>query len=114
MSTTTQHNSGSVYRIDKFAVPQAAREKFLAKLDETKVFLDTREGCLQNVVLEHESGSERFNLITIVEWADEAAFEKAKAAMVEARRESGFDPLEFIALLGVEADMANYVAAGAV
>lgn len=108
MNAHTQLQHGSVYRIDKFAVPVAAREEFLAQIDQTKVFLDTQAGCLQNLVLEVQSGSDRFNFLTVVEWDSAAAFEKAKAAMGAVRRVSGFDPQAFLERLGIEADMANY------
>jgi hypothetical protein len=108
MNAHTQLQHGSVYRIDKFAVPVAAREEFLAQIEETKVFLDTQAGCRQNLVLEVQSGSDRFNFLTVVEWDSVAAFEKAKAAMGEVRRASAFDPRAFLGRLGIEADMANY------
>lgn len=111
MTTSTQQQSSSVFRIDSFAVPQAARTAFMAKVQETKDFLDEQAGCLQNLILEQHSGSDRFNVVTVVEWEDEGAFVKAKAAMMESRRGSGFNPEAFLKTLGVEVNMSNYVAA---
>lgn len=112
MTTSTQQQNSSLFRIDSFAVPQAARAAFMAKVQETKDFLDEQAGCVQNLILEQHSGSDRFNVVTVVEWAHEEAFAKAKAAMMEARRGSGFDPEAFLKTLGVEANMSNYVAVG--
>ena len=108
MNAPSSLQHGSIYRIDKFTVPSAARQVFLKTVNETKAFLDGQAGCLQNLVLEVQSGSDRFNFITIVEWDSPAAFEQAKAAMAEARRVSGFNPQDFVAKWGIEADMANY------
>ena len=108
MTEQTQGQQGSIYRIDKFKVPAAAREEFLATLNQTKEFLARQAGCRQNLVLEVQSGSERFNVLTLVEWDSEAAFEAAGAAMVENRKSTGFNPQAFLGRLGVEADMANY------
>lgn len=105
-----QHKNGSVFRIDSFAVPAEARTAFLAQVQDTKDFLDGQEGCLQNLVLEHHSGSDRFNVVTVVEWESEGHFAKAKAAMIDKRRASGFDPERFLKTLGVEANMSNYTA----
>ena len=114
MNTPSQLHYSSIYRIDKFSVPNAARHQFLNQLNETKDFLDGQTGCRQNLVLEVQSGSDRFNFVIIVEWDGVDAFEKAKAAMAEERGGSGFNPHEFIAQLGIEADMANYGAVGTV
>ena len=109
MNATTQLQQGSLYRIDKFAVPPGARAELLAQLHETSRFLEGQSGCLQNLVLEVQSGSDRFNVLTVVEWESAAAFDDAKSAMMAARRGSGFNPQEFLSRLGVEADMANYL-----
>ncbi|MDB5536794.1 MAG: antibiotic biosynthesis monooxygenase protein [Devosia sp.] len=114
MKTPSQLHYGSIYRIDKFSVPDAARQQFLNQLNETKDFLDGQAGCRQNLVLEVQSGSDRFNFVTIVEWDNVEAFQNAKAAMQEERRASGFNPQEFIARLGIEADMANYGPVGTI
>ncbi|MDP2781605.1 antibiotic biosynthesis monooxygenase [Devosia sp.] len=101
----------SVYRIDSFSVPQEARTAFMSQLAETQQFLTTQAGCLQNLVLEHASGADRFNMVTVVQWASPEAFAQAKEAMMAARRASGFDAQGFMQKLGVEANMANYVTA---
>ncbi|MBS3651747.1 antibiotic biosynthesis monooxygenase [Pseudaminobacter sp. 19-2017] len=103
-----QPDSRSVYRIDKFIVPPPARDEFMAKVLETHEWLWTMEGCLQNLVLEQVSGTGRYNVVTVVEWADAASLEKATAAMLHKRERDGFDPREMLARLGIVADLANY------
>lgn len=110
MNAETQLQQGSIYRIDKFAVPPGARDELLVQLRQTQRFLSGQSGCRQNLVLEVSSGSDRFNVLTVVEWDSAAAFEQAKAAMMAERASNGFDPRAFLARLGVEADMANYLA----
>lgn len=111
MNTIAQAKNASVFRIDSFAVPAEARKAFLAQVRETQTFLDQQQGCVQNLVLEHQSGAERFNVVTVVEWESETAFAGAKAAMMAKRAKTGFDPGQFLGALGVEANMANYAAA---
>ena len=110
MSALAQAKNASVFRIDSFAVPAEARNAFMAQVQDTKDFLDAQQGCLQNLVLEHHSGAQRFNVVTVVEWASEAAFASAKSAMMEKRRTSGFDPAQFLSDLGIEANLSNYAA----
>jgi quinol monooxygenase YgiN len=102
-------NANSVYRIDKFIVPPRARQEFLAKVFETHDLLGAMEGCLQNLVLEQVSGTGQHNIVTVVEWADADALEKAKSALMNKRTQDNFDPQEMFARLGIEADPANYV-----
>ena len=111
MSASAQSINESIYRIDSFSVPQEARAAFMAQLAETQHLLTTQAGCLQNLVLEHESGANQFNMVTVVEWASPEAFAQAKQAMMAARRASGFDAQGFMHKLGVVANMANYVTA---
>jgi hypothetical protein len=110
MTPSTQQPNSSVFRIDSFAVPQTSRAAFMAKVQETKDFLDEQAGCLQNLILQQHSGSERFNVVTVVEWVHQDAFANAKAAMMEKRRGSGFDPEAFLKTLDIEANMSNYIA----
>jgi heme-degrading monooxygenase HmoA len=108
MTTTAQARTASLFRIDSFSVPTQSREAFLAQVLDTKQFLDGQQGCLQNHLLEHHSGADRFNVVTVVEWESEAAFAQAKAAMMAKRRATGFNPEQFLTTLGIEANMANY------
>lgn len=105
-----QESKTSIYRIDKFRVPAGARDDFLEAVIDTKRFLDAQPGCLQNLVLEQVSGPGRFNIVTVVEWADEAAFAGAGSAMMAWRKSTGFDAAALLSGLGVESDMVNYQA----
>ncbi len=100
--------SSSVYRVDKFVVPAAAREEFMARVAMIKGMLETMPGCRQNLVLEQVSGPGAFNVVTIVEWQDAQAMEKAKAAVAARYKDIDFNPQETMARLGIAADMANY------
>ena len=110
MTPSAQLPNSSLYRIDSFAVPQSARAAFMAKVQETQAFLDEQAGCLQNLILEQHSGSDRFNVVTVVQWEHQEAFAYAKAAMMAERRASGFNPEIFLKTLGIDANMSNYIA----
>jgi len=100
--------SASVFRIDKFDVPSAGREEFLAKLRETHALLDRMDGCLQNYVLEQSAGSGRFNIVTLVEWRDQEAYEAARAIAQARHQANGFNPQAMLEQLGIGTDLANY------
>jgi heme-degrading monooxygenase HmoA len=99
-----------IYRIDKFVVPAAARQEFLAKVRSTHQLLKAQPGFVRDVVLEQVEGPGRFNVVTMVEWQSQSAMDAAKAAVTAAHAKSGFNPQELLARLGIEADIANYTA----
>jgi heme-degrading monooxygenase HmoA len=100
----------SVFRIDKFEVPERSLEEFLRRVRRTQEQLDAFDGCVQNHVLQKVSGPGRFNIVTVVEWASSEAIESAQQVMTRRYEEEGFVPGEFMSRLGVDADLANYTA----
>lgn len=98
-----------VYRVDKFAVPEKAREEFWGHVGRTHALLRTQPGFLDDALLEQVSGPGRFDAVTIVRWASADAMPAARDAVHAAHRAEGFDPAAFFARAGIEADVANYV-----
>jgi heme-degrading monooxygenase HmoA len=101
--------SSSLFRVDKFEVPAASRDAFIERLKASHAALDHVPGCRQNLVLEKASGPGRYNVVTFVEWENEAAYEAARAAAMARQEAAGFDRLAFFQQLKVSADLANYV-----
>ena len=101
-------NSEHVYRVDKFAVPEAARAEFLNVVKRTHAFLKTLPGLVRDAVLEQFSGSGEFNFVTIVEWENMTVFDNARQAVAAMHARHNFNPQELIVRLGIRADLANY------
>jgi hypothetical protein len=97
-----------IHRVDKFSVPRSARSEFLARVESTHVFLRSLPGYVQDSVLEQTEGPARFNFVTIVTWADQEAVESARLLVAARNRESGVNPLQALAMLGVAADIGFY------
>ncbi|NIC04854.1 antibiotic biosynthesis monooxygenase family protein [Billgrantia bachuensis] len=97
-----------IFRVDKFSVPEAAREEFLKRVHDTHQVLRRQPGFIRDSLLEQVAGSGRFNIVTIAEWENQEAIDAARLAVTKAHREKGFDPQESMARLGIEADIANY------
>lgn len=97
-----------VYRVDKFQVPSAARDEFLAQVRATHDLLRSQPGFLHDLLLEQVSGPGELNVVTVAAWKDQAAVDAAGAAVADSRRTTGFDPRSFMERLGVRADLANY------
>ncbi|ACY99043.1 MULTISPECIES: antibiotic biosynthesis monooxygenase family protein [Thermomonospora] len=99
----------AVYRVDKFIVPDQAREEFWRNVRRTHAVLREQPGFLEEVLLERHSGPGRFNAVTIVKWASADDLAAARTAVEQAHRQIGFQPAEFFRTAGIEADLMNYV-----
>jgi hypothetical protein len=96
------------YRIDKFIVPAAARDEFVARVFDTHAALRREAGFLQDMVLEQQSGPGTFNIVTLVEWANADVLRRVSEAVERRYAEIGFDRQEVMTRLGITADIANY------
>jgi heme-degrading monooxygenase HmoA len=101
-------DSGHVFRVDKFIVPMASRATFITKLRETHELLQRQPGFVRDYILEQVSGPGRYNVVTMVEWEDQAAIDAAKEAVIEMQSRTRFNPRELFTKLNVSADLATY------
>ena len=100
--------SAGIYRVDKFVVPEAARDEFLARIRETHELLRRQPGFIRDAILEQVAGPGKFNIVTIAEWQDQAAIDAARDVVRRAHAKRGFSPQETMKRLGIEADIADY------
>jgi heme-degrading monooxygenase HmoA len=104
----TSITSQKIYRLDKFVVPNQAREEFLAKVSKTHELLKDQPVFIQDFLLEQPSTSEEFNFVTLVEWQDAKSVENARAAVMAMHKSIGFNAQEMFTRLGIKADLGNY------
>ena len=107
-SSTSSTAGASVFRVDRFVVPQAALPTFMEQVQRVDRMLGSQPGCLQSLVLTQAGEAGEFNVLTLVEWADAQAVAAAKAVMQEKYAQEGFDPSAFMRQLGVRADFGVY------
>lgn len=100
----------TIYRVDKFFVPDHAKEEFLSRVRETHELLRTLPGFVSDVVVEKTAGNSSFNYVTIAEWETQEAIEAAKREIDAMREKNHFNPQEMLDRLGIQADLANYKA----
>ena len=103
-----RNKSERVYRVDKFVVPDHAREEFISKVQTTHELLRTMSGFVQDFVLEQSVEPGEFNIVTIVEWDSAEVLEPARAAVMAKHKEMNFNPQEMFDRLGIKADVGNY------
>lgn len=97
-----------IFRVDKFVVPSTTRDAFIERVMATHEVLRKQPGFVRDYLLEQIAGPGEFNVVTVVEWASQAHIDKAKAAVMAMHKQSGFNPQETLARLGIKADIANY------
>ena len=100
--------SGPIYRIDVFDVPESGRDAFVERVRTIQAMLQPLDGCKQNLVLTQREGAGRFNVVTVVEWASNAAMEVARSGVRERYASEGFDPAAFMSELGVHAELGVF------
>ena len=100
--------SEPIYRIDVFRVPEAARESFLRRVEETHAILRGCDGFIHDAILERCDGEGQFNLVTSVAWSGKEAMDGAKAAVLAARKATGFNPQDFMTQYAITADFGLY------
>jgi heme-degrading monooxygenase HmoA len=108
---TSNPYESRIFRIDRFVVPAASEEEFLRTVAETNTAFDGMEGCLQRHVLKQQSPSGSNVYMTVVEWASEAAIQKAREAAAAKHAQMNLNPQEMFQRLEIEAELGNFVPA---
>jgi heme-degrading monooxygenase HmoA len=103
-----QKEKTRVYRIDKFKVPAAAREEFLARVRTSNEILRAIPGFVEDFFFEQLGASDDTKIVTIAVWENAQAFLSAKSRVEEHYKKIGFNPAEIIKRFGIEADMDAY------
>ena len=111
MSVSNQgHANGRVYRLDRFVVPDAAREEFLMRVGQTHEILRAQQGFVQDFLLERPGEDGATIIVTMVEWDSQATVDRVVLTVQAAHREMGFSPKETIERLGIAAEIGIYQA----
>ena len=108
LSAAKDHPATALYRVDRFIVPAHALDAFVAQMKRLQATLQALPGCLHATVLTQLGGPGRFNVLTWVEWKDQASVDQAAAAMQRQFAAEGFVPKAFLQQLGAEADLGLY------
>ncbi len=83
------------YRIDVFAIPDAARAEFEMRSRQTIALLRQQPGFIRDMWFEKTAGDGTMNVVTMVEWQDEASIREAGQAVRAMHAANGFDAAAF-------------------
>lgn len=109
LKPTETKPADSLYRVDRFVVPEIAREAFLQRLAVIRDFLAKQSGCLFNRIAESHREDGFITIMTIVEWSDRAAMENARTRAKAFYAETGFDSRAFMLEHGIDPEFGLFV-----
>jgi heme-degrading monooxygenase HmoA len=98
----------TIYRIDRFELPESAREELLTAVLHTHELLRQQAGFEYDLLVEEPLPDGRLHVLTVAAWRDEESTVAAKAAIAADRATTGFDPAELLTRLRVTPEFGMY------
>lgn len=102
----------AIYRVDKFVVPDEAREEFWVNVRRTHAVLRSSPADARRAAGE-ALRRRSVQCVTIVRWESSDDLAAAGTAVAQAHRAAGFRPAEFLERAGIDAGLANHAEATA-
>jgi heme-degrading monooxygenase HmoA len=97
-----------LHRIDTFHLPEGARTEFERRSRETIALLRRQPGFIRDIWFEKVAGEGSVDVVTMVEWQDEASIRAAGHAVRTMHAENGFDAAAFARSHGIVESKAVY------
>jgi hypothetical protein len=97
-----------LYRIDTFNLPEAARAEYERRSLQTIALLRQQPGFVRDLWFEKVAGDGSVNVITMVEWQDEASIRGASQVVRAMHAANGFDAAAFSREAGIVESKAVY------
>lgn len=88
--------------VDLFVVPKESMTAFVEQAREAQRFVRSQPGFIEGYLYEKKAGDNRYNVLTMAVWKNQAAVENAKQAVADEFRKRGVDRQEFIKKLNIE------------
>lgn len=94
--------------IDKFFVPAAAKASFYERMEINRKFIRQLPGFIEDAVYEYTDKDGNLICITVAQWMNREAFEKAGEAVRAEYHKQGFDAAAMFRALNITADRGVY------
>lgn len=89
-STTGQPTTTRIF-IDRFMVPQTARQEFMERMTINRNLIKTLPGFIEDAAYERTDEQGNLVVVTVVVWASEEAIAKAKEVVQASYKKEGFN-----------------------
>jgi predicted ester cyclase len=96
-----QQNANHVIFIDKFVIPQKAKDEFMSRTNYNRAFIKKLPGFINDNAYQSTDKDGNLLITTVATWENEAALNKAKQIVQTEYKRIGFDPAEMTKRLGI-------------
>jgi predicted ester cyclase len=100
----------SVYFIDKFLIPAAAKKEFYERMRINRRLIERLPGFIEDAAYEYTNNNGDLVCVTVAMWANQQALSKAKETVQSEYKKQGFDPAEMMKRLNISVDRGVYTA----
>jgi predicted ester cyclase/heme-degrading monooxygenase HmoA len=94
--------------IDKFLVPEKAKEEFMERVNINRNFIKTLPGFIEDAAYERTDEHGHLIFVTVAVWENEEALKKAKEAVQAEYEKQSFDPAAMFERLHISMDRGTY------
>jgi len=94
--------------IDKFFIPASARPEFYKRMSINRNFIKKLPGFIEDAAYEYTDGNGNLICITIAQWENMEAIDKAREAVQAEYKKEGFDMAGMFKRLNIQADRGIY------
>ena len=94
--------------IDKFLVPEKAKQEFTERMNINRSFIKTLNGFVEDGAYERSDEDGNFICVSIAVWENEDVLKKAKEAVQEEYKKQGFNMPEMLERLHISIDRGIY------
>lgn len=94
--------------IDRFVVPEAAKEEFLQRMKINRDFIENLPGFIEDTAYEQIGGDGEISYVTVAVWKDAEAIENARRDVFAMYQKQNFDMPAFLKRLNIKIDRAIY------
>lgn len=101
-------NEDAVFFIDKFFIPADAVKEFSDRMQRNRDLIKTQPGFVEDAVYKHTDNDGNLLCITVAQWANMDALNKAKTTVQAAYQQEGFDMAAMMKRLNISIDRGTY------
>ena len=111
METPKKSDESQQIFIDRFVVPEKARQEFAERMSINRNFIKNQPGFIEDTVYERYDQEGNLICVTVAVWANEEAIKKARAAVQTEYQKQGFNIQAMLERLHITMDRGVYTKA---
>jgi heme-degrading monooxygenase HmoA len=111
METPKKSDVSQQIFIDRFMVPEKAKQEFIERMNINRNFIKNQPGFIEDTVYERFDEQGNLICVTVAVWASEEAIKKAREAVQTEYKKQGFNLQAMLERLNITIDRGVYTKA---